>query len=156
VATIHMGQKEGVLCPFRVGNLGRRLTQCGLGRGLYFRIKWRLHLSSRLATIDMGQKLGGGNFPVLNCPHQWVLGWHCNFTVYRALVGYVGYSVTFQNKSCATSSEITFVHVICNFIGGIVFSASISFAISDQFYSCGNPVYAFERMLYDNNQVQRH
>jgi len=47
------------------------------------------------------------------------------------------------------------VHVICNFIGGIVFPASISFAISDQFYSRGNPVYAFERMLYDNNQVQR-
>jgi len=27
---------------------------------VYFRTKWRLHPSSRLATIDMGQKLGGG------------------------------------------------------------------------------------------------
>ena len=26
---------------------------------VYVRTKWRLHLSSRLATIDMGQKLGG-------------------------------------------------------------------------------------------------
>jgi len=26
---------------------------------VYFRTKWRLHPSSRLATIDMGQKLGG-------------------------------------------------------------------------------------------------
>jgi len=26
---------------------------------LYFRTKWSLHPSSRLATIDMGQKLGG-------------------------------------------------------------------------------------------------
>ena len=27
---------------------------------VYFRTKWRLHPSSRLATINMGQKLGGG------------------------------------------------------------------------------------------------
>jgi len=33
--------------------------QCGLGRGLLPYTKWRLHPSSRLATIDMGQKLGG-------------------------------------------------------------------------------------------------
>ena len=26
---------------------------------VYYRTKWRLHPSSRLATIDMGQKLGG-------------------------------------------------------------------------------------------------
>jgi len=28
------GRKEGVLCPFRRGKLGLRLTQCGLGRRL--------------------------------------------------------------------------------------------------------------------------
>jgi len=33
VATIDMGLKEGVLCPFR-GALGTRLMQCGLRRGL--------------------------------------------------------------------------------------------------------------------------
>jgi len=27
---------------------------------VYFRTKWRLHPPSRLATINMGQKLGGG------------------------------------------------------------------------------------------------
>jgi len=30
---------------------------------VYFRTKWRLHPSSRLATIDMGQKLGGVGVP---------------------------------------------------------------------------------------------
>jgi len=49
----------GLLCPIRA-ELGPRLIQCGLGRGLYFRTKWRLHPSSRLATINMGQKLSGG------------------------------------------------------------------------------------------------
>jgi len=49
----------GLLCPFRA-QLGPRLTQCGLGQGLYFRTKWRLHPSSRLVTINMGQILGGG------------------------------------------------------------------------------------------------
>ena len=33
MATIDMGRKEGLLCPFR-GELGPRLIQCGLGRGL--------------------------------------------------------------------------------------------------------------------------
>jgi len=33
VATIDMGLKEGVLCPFR-GALGTRLIQCGMRRGL--------------------------------------------------------------------------------------------------------------------------
>jgi len=37
MVTIDMGQKDGggLLCPsFRRGELGPRLTQCGLGRGL--------------------------------------------------------------------------------------------------------------------------
>jgi len=45
----------GPLCPFRV-ELGPRLAWAEV----YFRTNWRLHPSSRLATINMGQKLGGG------------------------------------------------------------------------------------------------
>jgi len=33
LARIDMGQKLGGLCPF-LGELGRHLTYCGLGRGL--------------------------------------------------------------------------------------------------------------------------
>jgi len=57
----HNGRAEkrgGLLCPF-CRELGLRLIQCGLGRGLYFRTKWRLHPSSRLATTDMNGKLAG-------------------------------------------------------------------------------------------------
>jgi len=46
----HGPKRGGVLCPFR-GALGTHLIQCGLRGGLYFRTKWRLHPSSRLATI---------------------------------------------------------------------------------------------------------
>jgi len=55
-----MGRKgggRGCCAPF-AGELGPCLTQCGLGRGLLC-TKWRLHPSSRLATIDMSRKLGG-------------------------------------------------------------------------------------------------
>jgi len=48
---------EGLLCLFR-GELGPHLIQCGLGRGLLPYTKCRLHPSSRLATIDVNQKLG--------------------------------------------------------------------------------------------------
>jgi len=50
-----MGLKEwgGCCAPF-AGELGRRLTQCGLGRDL---LPFRLHSFSRLATIDMNRKL---------------------------------------------------------------------------------------------------
>ena len=51
------GRKLGRLCPFRGGDQGPHLTQCGLAV-VYFRTMWRLHPSSRLATIDMGRKLG--------------------------------------------------------------------------------------------------
>jgi len=40
------------------GELGPHVPQCRLGQGLYLRTKWHLDLSSRLATIDMGRKLG--------------------------------------------------------------------------------------------------
>jgi len=51
------GPKIRQLCPF-TGELGPHLTQCGLGRGLppYQMASWS---SSRLATTDMGRKLGG-------------------------------------------------------------------------------------------------
>ena len=47
--------------------LGPRLTQYGLlWAEVNFRTKWRLHPYSRLATIDMGQKLGGVGLPFLS------------------------------------------------------------------------------------------
>ena len=61
------GDKWGLLVPPVLGGgvswqLGPHLTQCGLGRGLYLPIKWHLDPSSRLATTDMGQKLGKGSY----------------------------------------------------------------------------------------------
>jgi len=56
------GRKEGgcCACHFR-GQLGPRLyVACA---EVYFRTKWRVHPSSHLATIDMGQKLGGVGVP---------------------------------------------------------------------------------------------
>jgi len=38
---------------------------------VYFRTKWRLHPSSRLATIDVGQKLGG-----VGVPFFWGSSWN--------------------------------------------------------------------------------
>jgi len=56
----HQPKRGELLCPF-AREPGPRPTQCGLGRDLaYFRPKRRLHPSSRLATIDMGQKFSGG------------------------------------------------------------------------------------------------
>jgi len=55
----YMGWKLG-LCPLSLlGELRPHLglTQCRLGRCLP-RTKWHLNLSSRLATTDMGRKLG--------------------------------------------------------------------------------------------------
>jgi len=61
MATIDMGRKEGAAVPLSRGEVGPRLTQCGLvaWAEVYFLTKWRLHSSSRLATIDMGRKLEG-------------------------------------------------------------------------------------------------
>jgi len=63
-ATIDMGRKDGgAAVP-----LSRRAetppNTMWPGPRLYFRTKWRLHPSSRLATIDMGQKLGRGLGPL--------------------------------------------------------------------------------------------
>jgi len=54
-------EKWGTAVPLSVGGreLGLRLTQFRLGRGLYLRTKWHLDPRSPfLATIDMGRKLG--------------------------------------------------------------------------------------------------
>jgi len=60
-----MGRKEGgLLCPYH-GELETRLIKVAWAE-VYFRTKWRLHLSSRLATIDIGQKLGGVGVPFLS------------------------------------------------------------------------------------------
>jgi len=58
-----MGRKLGAvrLCSlFGEGELGPHLAQCGQDE-IYLRTKWHLDPSSRcrLATIDMGRKLGG-------------------------------------------------------------------------------------------------
>ena len=54
----HGPKRWGMLCPFR-GELEPHLVQCGLGRGL---LSYQVASSSiqPFATIDMGQKLGGG------------------------------------------------------------------------------------------------
>jgi len=60
-----MGQKEGrAAVPLSQGELGPRLAQRGLGRGLLpYQVTSSVHPSSRLATIDTGQKLGGEGPP---------------------------------------------------------------------------------------------
>ena len=52
----HGTKRGGLLCPF-CGQLGPRLHNV-VWADVYLRSKWRLHPSSRLATIDMGQKVG--------------------------------------------------------------------------------------------------
>ena len=57
-ATIDMGRKEGLLCPFRgAGKLGPHLTQSSWAE-VYLRTKWHLDPSSHLARTNMGRKLG--------------------------------------------------------------------------------------------------
>jgi len=54
-----MGRKEGELpCSFRRGSWVPVKHSVAWAE-VHFRTKWRLHPSIRLATIDMGQKLGG-------------------------------------------------------------------------------------------------
>ena len=55
------GRRGGLLCPFRE-QLGSRPIHVSCAE-VYFRTKWRLHPYSRLATIDMDQKLGGVGVP---------------------------------------------------------------------------------------------
>ena len=49
------------MCPpfFGGGELGPHVTQCGLAEA-YYRTKWHLDPSSRLATTNIGHKLRGG------------------------------------------------------------------------------------------------
>jgi len=55
----HGPKRGGLLCPFRGGARAAVYHNVSWAE-VYFRTKWRLHPSSRLATIDMGQKLVGG------------------------------------------------------------------------------------------------
>jgi len=58
MAAIDMGRKDGrLLCPFRRG-AGSPSNTMWPGLRSNFRTKWHVHPSSRLATIDMGWKLG--------------------------------------------------------------------------------------------------
>jgi len=61
--TIDMGRKEGGCCgPF--GGMGPHLTQYDGPMQVYIRTKWHLVLPSRLATTDMGRRVGGGAVPL--------------------------------------------------------------------------------------------
>ena len=56
VATIDMGRKEGLLCPFR-GSWDPAQYSVAWAE-VYFRTKRRLHPSSHLVTIDTNRKRG--------------------------------------------------------------------------------------------------
>ena len=61
LATIEMDRRgERCYAPFGGGRVSPHLTQCDWAEA-YLRTKWHLDPSSRLATIDMGQKVGGTN-----------------------------------------------------------------------------------------------
>ena len=53
----HGPKRWGLLCPFSGGWVTVQHNMAWAE--VYFRTKWRLHPSSRLATIDMAQKLRG-------------------------------------------------------------------------------------------------
>ena len=53
----HATKRRGGAVPLSRAELGTRLTQCAWAE-VYFRTKWHLYPSSRLATKDMGPKLG--------------------------------------------------------------------------------------------------
>jgi len=54
-----------------MGKLDPRVTQCGLAEA-YLRTRWHLDPSSRLATTDMGRKLGVGALPFEVMEWSWV------------------------------------------------------------------------------------
>ena len=58
MVTIDMGRKEGAAVPLsrRAGTLSSYYNVAWAE--VYFRTKWRLHSSSRLATINLNRKLG--------------------------------------------------------------------------------------------------
>ena len=71
VATIDMGRKDGGSCCAPFAQSWDPVLYNVACAEVYFRTKWRIRLSSRLATIDMGQKLGGGGC-VLFSGDSWV------------------------------------------------------------------------------------
>jgi len=66
------GPKRGACCgvPFAGGGLGPRLTQVAWAE-VYFRNKWHLHPSRRLATIDISRN--SGTLPRLEGGESWDL-----------------------------------------------------------------------------------
>ena len=60
------------MCPLGEGELGPRLTQCGLDLfgPVYLHTKWHLDLSSRLATINMVRNVGA--VPLFSSGRCWV------------------------------------------------------------------------------------
>jgi len=63
-----MGRKEGLLCPFSWGSWVPVYHNVAWAE-IYFRTKWHLHPSSRLATIDMAENWGGASFREAAGPH---------------------------------------------------------------------------------------
>jgi len=58
------GPKRGGCCAPFAESWDPVYTMCSMAWAeVYFRMKWRLYPSSRLAAIDMGQKLGGVVMP---------------------------------------------------------------------------------------------
>ena len=63
-----MGRKEGLLCPFSWGSWVPVYHNVAWAE-IYFRTKWHLHPSSRLATINMAENWGGASFREAAGPH---------------------------------------------------------------------------------------
>jgi len=64
------GPKNGGCCaPFCLGRAGSPSNNVAWAEA-YLRTKWHLDPSSRLATIDMGRKVGGGRCG--SCRGSWV------------------------------------------------------------------------------------
>ena len=62
LATINIGRREGAAVPlFGGGEMGPIKHDVAWAE-IYLRIKWHLDPSSRLATVDMGRKLGAVPF----------------------------------------------------------------------------------------------
>jgi len=63
MATIDMGRKKGCAAVPLFAESWDPIQYNVARAEVYFHTKWHLHPSSRLATVDRGQKLGGVGMP---------------------------------------------------------------------------------------------